>query len=742
MEDATVTMISVEMRGEFLASCAEDKVFVHGLLTTDYNLRLKFDRMVHSVAIDPNFGARGSDRKIVTGDDRELILHYRNFFSKYTRSTLHSGDGKIKRIKWRGSFISWATEHNVRIYDVSQRAIITVIKRDHDTKLRRDLYSCCMFWKNDTTLLMGWGDSVKVCEVKQRPQVIPYDPDLPDKYVEISCMFSIEYSVCGIASIQESNLVLLVMDKDNFQTSGSTTPQLMIVKPIASFDYQELSSDILSPKGYQHYQPHDYHLEALTEDGYYMLYIVSPKDVILAKPREDDDHIQWLLERQKYDEALKAIKESKNCRRYNYVDVGRDYLNTLLISESEEDVEKAARLSPSICGLKKNLWTEVFKSFEAINKLRTLAPHLPTGPGLVLDQEIYESVLHEFIKMDSKGFLETIEKWPTKLYRSSSIIHMTMDILQFNAKDENLLRGLAEVYTNESRHDKSLEIYLQIGDSLKVFQLISRFDLYSTLKEKLSFLMQLNPEEASKLLIENRDKIPIDHVVNQLKNKPQLIWVYLDQVIKKDANLCLDHHELMVDLYATQAPHLLLPFLKISNNYSLEKAYKRCQSKNLVSEMVFLLARMGNSKEALHYITDSLNDINKAIDFCKDQDDFELWSDLIQLSMKKPDFIRKLISNIGTYIPDPILLIDSIPQDLEIPGLKEALEEILDDYKIQIELNERAKKVLNSDSFDLLDKFIKNSKRASSIDERTSCSACFKPILSKSMLLIFMLTFH
>ena len=48
---------------------------------------------------------------------------------------------------------------------------------------------------------------------------------------------------------------------------------------------------------------------------------------------------------------------------------------------------------------------------------------------------------------------------------------------------------------------------------------------------------------------------------------------------------------------------------------------------------------MGNAKEALRLITHELEDINQAIEFCKEHDDGDLWRDLINFSMDKP---RKL----------------------------------------------------------------------------------------------------
>lgn len=194
--------------------------------------------------------------------------------------------------------------------------------------------------------------------------------------------------------------------------------------------------------------------------------------------------------------------------------------------------------------------------------------------------------------------------------------------------------------------------------------------------------------------------------------------------MERDPESCPEHHNLIVDLFATHAPDRLLPFLRTSNNYDLEKALKICRTKNLVSEMVFLLGRMGNTKEALHYITDSLNDIDRAIEFCKEHNDVELWDDLIDLSMKKPQFIRVLIENIGTHIPDPISLINRIPTGLRIEGLKTALCKILQDYKLQIEIEEMCRKILVSDNYEILEKLNRQQKRAVGVADDSICKAC------------------
>jgi tetratricopeptide (TPR) repeat protein len=594
------------------------------------------------------------------------------------------------------------------------------------------------------TLLIGWANSVKVCEVKRKERTSAgvsgssSSSDAPDKYVEITRMFNISFCISGIASLKDE-IILLVVDKDTLDAPGST-PQMMVVRPLESLQFEEVSSDILSPKGYQAYTCKDYHLESLIDDEIY--FIVCPKDIILAKPREDDDHVAWLVERNRFDEALDAIKESRNMRRFTYADVGRDYMDFLIERGFDQDIDKAASLSPSICGTDKRAWDQVVKVFEDIDRLQSLAYHLPvpsaaspgakTGSEFVLSHEVYEKVLKSLMKSNSAEFVKVIDTWPARVYDSKTVIHDAMSILQFDPANENLLKGLATIYTHEGRHDKALKIYLQIHDHKRVFGLISRYDLYSTLKEQLAILMQLNPEEASRLLIDNQEKISIEHVVSKLRSKPELLWVYLDQVIKRDPEANPEYHELLVTLYANHCPAKLLHFLKMSRHYSLEQAYSICKSNNLVAEMVFLLARMGNTSQALRYIINDLDDIDWGIEFCKDQQDPELWNDLISMSMSNPQAIRSLLSNIGTNIPDPISLMKQIPDDLKIDGLKDALVKILEDYRLQISLEERCQRVLAHDNFTLLSDLVNKRSKAFTVSESCTCSACGRLLMHDS----------
>lgn len=56
----------------------------------------------------------------------------------------------------------------------------------------------------------------------------------------------------------------------------------------------------------------------------------------------------------------------------------------------------------------------------------------------------------------------------------------------------------------------------------------------------------------------------------------------------------------------------------------------------------------------------------------------------LDLLISALEFIRGLLENVGTDI-EPLRLIKSIPDGLEIPGLKDALLKILQDYNLQVD---------------------------------------------------------
>lgn len=58
---------------------------------------------------------------------------------------------------------------------------------------------------------------------------------------------------------------------------------------------------------------------------------------------------------------------------------------------------------------------------------------------------------------------------------------------------------------------------------------------------------------------------------------------------------------------------------------------------------------MGNSRSALKMIMEELQDVDKAIEFAKEQDDGELWEDLILYSIDKPRKQNSFLAALHLY---------------------------------------------------------------------------------------------
>uniref|UniRef100_T1L260 Vacuolar protein sorting-associated protein 41 homolog n=1 Tax=Tetranychus urticae TaxID=32264 RepID=T1L260_TETUR len=759
LHTTAVNCISIENKGEYIVSCSVSKAAIFGLCSNDCNNVFNFDRPVHCVAIDPNFCRPGTNRRIVTGDER-VVLHEKTFLSRYKSTLLYEGYGQIRSVKWRCNLIAFASDNGIRIYDMDERVVICFIAREAEPSLNSEFHQSYLCWKNDNEFIIGCANSIKLCQVARRSFRSADADKLPTKQVIIPSMCTIKSSIYGIAPLENAIVVLTTTPAISSPETPSSPvtpssqeaqevhevqevasseepekikvhhPSLIIIEPTQD-ECDVISNDALFPRGYKSYKSNDYSLEYLLEDGIY--FVFCPKDLIIAKPKEDDERISWLIDHHFFDQALNLVKKGKNIRLHSILSVGKAYISYLLNQKTDEAFKKAGELCPSILGNSVEAWKDQIRQFTECGNLAALAPFLPIEDPITLDAYTYETVLRDFLEKDASGFLHLIETWPSSKY---NVQRMTRGLLQAYGKDpgnKKLSQALALLYIYDGKHEQAVSIYLEIGEGDKVFELIRDYQLNQLLLEKLEDLMVVNPSGTSKLLLEQRETIPVDFVVEKLKNRHDLLWSYLDKVVQQDGDLCAVHHDLLISLYAQFTSDRLLPFLQSSNHFSLEKALKVCEKYNLIPETVYLLSRMGNSKEALHYIINKMSNINYAIEFCLKHSDNDLWEDLITYSLDKPEFVAVLLSTVGTHIPDPVAFISRIPNQMEIQGLKDALLKILRDYRLHIAEEETRKQVLVTDCYKLLEKLNSLQKRGILMSDEKTCNRCSTRVLKRDL---------
>ncbi|CAG8551259.1 4952_t:CDS:10 [Acaulospora morrowiae] len=759
---ATVNDISIDVAEEYVASASMDgKIVIHGMYV-DSEQVFNYRRPLKCVALDPDFSRKDTQQFVSGGLAGQLILNEKGWFGhKQDRVLQHSGEGPIYAVRWRGNLIAYANDEGVKMYDNQSQQRITYIKRPPGSP-RADLYRCNLCWRSDTQLLIGWANYVQFAIVKE--QNVSGRPPL---YAEVS-MIQTDFIVCGIAPFNVMTLLLAYITDDIVKNEDSNDPE-QYKRPrakqpelqIINSSNEVISTDALPLHGYLHYQANDYILDYFPSED--MFYVVSPKDLVLSKPRDLDDHIGWLLERSRYEEALNSLREAQawgGSKTYDMTEVGGKYIAYLV--ENEEYAE-AAEKCPGILKNSKELWEQWVFVFAKFRRLQEITPYIPFKDPQ-LSSTVYEMVLAHFLNYDHQALCKTIMAWPPTIYKISSVTELVEDTLEKEPDNKILMECLAELYAYNHEPDKALEYNLRLRRP-NVFDLIREYNLFSAVQDKVVLLMDFdqhlmseaekedeNKEQgptkkkeptkipkirkatempAVQLLIENTESVPIAHVVRQLRPHPMYLHIYLDALFIRDIHIGYEFHNDQVELYAEYDYPRLMKFLETSHYYyDPEKAYKICKQRELVPEMVFLLGLMGHKKEALMLIIKRLGDVQYAIDFVKNQHDAVLWEDLLEYSLDKPLFITGLLENLGGIDIDPIQLIQRIPDGLKIPGLKQSLIKVLHDFNLQASLREGCRTILVRDSSAMAGQLFSAQKRGISSGDDMVCSSCSSSLIN------------
>jgi hypothetical protein len=152
----------------------------------------------------------------------------------------------------------------------------------------------------------------------------------PSRKCELIAMFNTEYIVSGLAPFGNDLVTLAyVEEEEEDNTEGGKAgakggkqpqperPELHIV----SYRNANIASDALTVRGYERCRANDYHLEFLPEENYF--YVISPHDIVVAKPCDLDDHITWLQQRGRFEEACLAAEGHESRLRVHDILVGR-----------------------------------------------------------------------------------------------------------------------------------------------------------------------------------------------------------------------------------------------------------------------------------------------------------------------------------------------------------------------------------------------------------------------------------
>mmetsp|Transcript_26754 Transcript_26754/g.64857 ORF Transcript_26754/g.64857 Transcript_26754/m.64857 type:complete len:945 (-) Transcript_26754:128-2962(-) len=722
-----INFLHLNTTGDFVASCSDDGHVVVTNLFSRSSKRYRFNQAINCVCLSPAYSSK--PMFVCGGKKGEFFLSTKSFFGD-SNKLIHKGEGAIGTCSWHKNYVAWSNDFGVKAINATTRIPIAYVALPSDA-MNVSSCRCSIVWSNDTTMLVGWGDCVQVCEIQSNGK---------RETMKITAAFRTEYTICGIAPFEldppSKKVTMAVLaypnasegvdkkegDDSKRQEDGKgpgSRPELRVVN--AAQD--EISSDSLPVRGYDMCKVTDYSLSTTfgpSDEALY--YIVSPKDVVVARPRDWDDHVSWLINHELYDEALEAAENNqKRLKSHKIFDIRENYLNHLV---EIGEFPRAASFCPRLLEGKSELWESWIHFFEEKKHLTTIAPFIPVEKPR-LNSNIYDLVLNHLIRTDPKGLLGYLHVWPVGIYSMEKTISAVIDRLnqKVTQQSSDLMRALGELYMMDKQFEKAVQVYLQLRSD-EVFKYVRSLDLFNHVKSYVLQMMQLDEGKTIDLLLENLHRFTVREVAEQLEDNPRLLHVFLHALFTKDPHLGAEFHNKQVELYADFEPQLLLSFLKNSNFYHLEEALKLCQSRKMYNEMVFILKRMGSTSDALMIIIYKLQDVKRAIEFVENSKDDELWEVLIKHSLESKLFLSDLLGHVGDHYVDSLKLVRQIPEEKEIPDLKQKIMNIFIDKQLQISVQEGCAGLLESDCTALNAEHVSLSRGGVLVDNFSMCKFC------------------
>lgn len=395
-------------------------------------------------------------------------------------------------------------------------------------------------------------------------------------------------------------------------------------------------------------------------------------------------------------------------------------------------------------------WEHWIWTFAQASRFDEITPYIPTKQiHPPLPSVVYERVLGHYLMRSIPRFKELIEAWEVDLFHIESVTSAIENKLKNGDVREDtvedgiqgrdwriLLESLAKLQLADGRPKETLKCYIKLQNSDAAMSLIGEYHLVEAIADDIVGFLTLRvpkdslanaslPEledasnDAIRLLVDEgltgvvKPQMVIDQLIEAGVKLRPFLFFYLRSLWKgqtaerrpqrvhqrletEGRQYVEEYGDLAVSLFAEYDRLLLIQFLKGSRSYSYEKATALCEQKHFYPELVHLLSQTGQLKRALSLIINSLGDVKFAIQFAKEQNDAELWDDLLEFSMDKPSFIRGLLEEVGTSI-DPIKLVRRIPEGLEIEGLREGVGRMLREYEIQGSISEGVARVLRGE---------------------------------------------
>lgn len=750
------SILSVYTNGSYFATASMDGTVVIGSISDEKDIvAYDFARPVHAVVLDTNYY---KTRSFISGGmGGQVIYSSKGWLGKRSDFILDKDNGPIVSIQLIGDLVLWMNDKGISVFHLPARQVIAVLEKPDDSP-RSDLYWPRVTFPDPDRLIIAWSNfiwslrvSIKTLDDSKdsapissgMSRILPSTASISfravqEKKVEVEHIFKLDSLISGIASFKDDQWMVLTytppeVDEDTGKKEFFNPDLKLINSTTGEIEFEEeLGLKEINNLGLNDFMLGS-HIETVPK-----YFIISAKDGVIAEEFQLSDRLTWYLNNENYLQAWEISEHlATPIKRLSYGTQYVDLLikddewekaakflkNLLLITPTNKDINDARSLTQvstnSTQGeLEKEIWSYwetwsgIFIKSKHIQELTNIIP-IETG---CLPNSIYNKILEYWIKEDPEKLLQLINRWEVNLYEFGEIEKE----LELRAmENETLERALVVLYNKTFNPVKAVPHLVHLKDSniveyLSENHILVKFTSQLPAMIKLMFkpgdletlfIAEIEPklEKVVSILVDHRLEIAPREIVDLL-NEADLSFVsffFLENLGQTDNFVLEGFGNDRVKLYADYGREKLLPYLTKNDDYDIETAITICENNEYTKELVYLLGKIGQNKQALSLVIHKLEDPNMAIEFAKHQNDKETWEMLLDESMTRPKFIKALIENsdeTSNTFYDPITILKRMPSDFVIDGLNESVIEFSKNNDLNMLLNQIILKIIYKQS--------------------------------------------
>lgn len=704
------SVLNIDCDGKYVATASIDGTVVIASIADPLDTaQASFRRPVHCVSLHPDYT---NHRAYVSGGTAgEVVLSERGWLKSRADTVLAHTQSTILAIAWvstpqsSDTRVVWCNEEGITIYSPEKRAALNRVVRSN-TGMRADLFRPRIHINKEAgNCVVAWARSIYVIDLKRG--ALKHQQELP-------------FMLSGAVNYHQF-MALLSVDP---HSSGAELK-------LRNKEGIEVYADEIEPHAPHKLGSNDFHLAV--QGG--KVYVVSSNDVIVARERTNRDHVEWLVDRKRYVEAYqsastKAKKElpSDDAKEHSgdeksetggspsFADsqdeaFSAEEVRSIGLQATQQLIDAAsyvgaARLLTDILQPEDNDWllfmTQFLKNEQHLVAGDVL-PNVPVG-------NVHNDVLAYALKTKSADHLTRwIKNWPLDVYDATKLATDMMEMDEQGELDAEMLVVYANLLQKIGDYVGAVKALVK-ADSPRAFGVVKHYHLWSEppvlqiLDSVLSsgygdggdgvFVARLRD------LISVRAEIPPQKVVNQLRSPENelLLFGYLTELGLVDEPQLSQFADLMVEMYISYDRTKLLSFLERFDTYDLPKTIDLCREHKLVSELVYLLGRVGQTDEALKLIVTELKDYKRATLFAASlapSQGSEVWDVLVQYCKTEPELVLELLKRVEISAAK---VLQVVPADMRIHGLKLALTNVFREQGTSLELAEGTKAIVTSES--------------------------------------------